>query len=489
MLKKALILLIISLPLLLPAAEPEFQGQAGFHAGGMVGTIIINDKTYSQIRFMPELVLGKFGIGLDIELLIDSDGKIREEDWDNFEDYINKIYYIRYGLRGDPFYAKVGGFSYYTLGHGLIMKDYSNMLRYPEFRQIGLQIGGRIPPMNIELEGFTHNVQVNEILAARLAFQPFSNSNAPVIKNLKLGGTIVTDRDQYGKLDKDTIASIPVDTDGDGLNDDVDPDLDGDGLIDNDWLLNSNMTEEEIELWLEENQIDYDVIPDKVEFDEDDITIFGADYELPLIQSKVFELSHYGELAKIMDHNMGFIFPGFYSRFLIFHANLEFRYYQDDFLPSYFDHLYDEQRALVEGDTVYTKESILQYTTAARGWYGSLTANIFNILFLTIAYEDMYGEDDYDRKSIYGNASLQKILPRLTKAEFNYSQTGFNKLKDLEFKAPSALVSASLGYSLAANTSLVATYQVRYSDYDGDGKIRGKDETLKVVNIGVEFMF
>ena len=490
MIKKFMVFFILILPLTMIADDVDVTTEAGFHAGGVIGTMVIGDKTYSQFRFMPELVLGKFGIGLDIELLIDSNGKIREEDWDEFEDYLNKIYYIRYGLRGDPFYAKIGGFSYYTLGHGLIMKDYTNMLRYPEFRQIGFQIGGKIPMMNMTLEGFSHNIQKNEILAGRLTLQPFNSSEIPVIKNIKFGGTFVTDRDQYGKLDDDTIASIPVDTDGDGIYDDEDPDLDGDGLIDYDWLVNNNWTEEEIEAWLEENDLDNDVIPDEFDPDEDDISIFGADYEIPIVTTKLFELSHYGEMAQIIDHNMGFIFPGFYSKFLIFHANLEFRFYQEDFLPSYFDHLYDEQRVVIEADSIITKESLLEYTTESKGWYGSLTSNLFNMIYLTVSYEDMYGEDDYNYKSIWGKLSLQqKLIPKLVQAEVNYAQTGFDDLKKLEFKAPSALINGILGYSLGTNTKLVAKYQERYADYDGNGKIKGKDETLKTMNFGVEFMF
>ena len=42
---------------------------------------------------------------------------------------------------------------------------------------------------------------------------------------------------------------------------------------------------------------------------------------------------------------------------------------------------------------------------------------------------------------------------------------------------------------MSANTELVGTYQERYVDLDGNGKIKGKDETIKTMNFGVEFRF
>ncbi|MCK4694569.1 MAG: hypothetical protein KAT74_02340, partial [Candidatus Cloacimonetes bacterium] len=211
--------------------------------------------------------------------------------------------------------------------------------------------------------------------------------------------------------------------------------------------------------------------------------------ELPLITKKLFYLSHYGEAAKILDHNMGFIFPGFYSKFLIFDMNLEYRFYQDDFAPAFFGHLYEEERAVVNtiSDSVTTKEMTLINYQKSQGWYACITSNLFNFLYLTIAYEDMYG-DDYNNRSFWGKVNLDtKLIPKLTKAELSYSQTGFDKLT--EFKSPNAIIEGTIGYSLGGSTQLVAKYQERYVDLDGNGKIKGEDETITTMNIGVEFCF
>jgi len=472
--------------------EEDDSTSGPFNMGGGVGSVMLGEETYTQIRLMPELTFGKFGLGLDIDLMIDSNGDVRTEDWDSFEDFVNKIYYLRYGERGDAFYGRLGGFKSYTLGHGLVMKDYSNMLRYPEYKQIGIQLGGKLPVAGMTAEVFTANAVKNEIVGGRLTIQPLSNTSIPLFSKLVFGGTIAHDRNQVkGLLDSD---------------DDEYPDHFDDFPYDEDW---HNEVDYEIDEWLaayvsingdstgfnswfyeDGGYIDNQRNRSFNDIPTDDITVFGVDYELPFVHNPLFTLSHYGEAAQIDGHGMGFIFPGFYSKFLIFHMNLEYRIYQEDFLPAFFDQLYDEQRAVVytDIDSVLTKESLLQYTTKSHGWYGALTTNILNFLFITVAYEDMYDDNDDNSRSMWGKANLDtEMIPKLTKAEIGYTQTGFDKLS--EFKTPNAVVNGSLGYSLGGSTQLVGSYQERYVDLNNDGEIKGKDETITSMSMGVEFSF
>ena len=74
----------------------------------IIGATTINNTNYQQIGLRADIPIWKLGFGLDIQLLIDDEGNIREEDWDEFEDYLDKIFYIRWGRKGDPFYAKDG---------------------------------------------------------------------------------------------------------------------------------------------------------------------------------------------------------------------------------------------------------------------------------------------------------------------------------------------------------------------------------------------
>jgi len=476
--------------------EAEESTSSGpFNMGGGVGSVLLGDETYTQIRLLPELTFGKFGLGLDIDLMIDSNGDIRKEDWDSFEDYVNKVYYLRYGNRGDSFYGRLGGFKSYTLGHGLVMKDYSNMLRYPEYKQIGIQLGGKLPVAGMTAEVFTSNAVKNDILGGRLTIQPLSSTSIPLLNKLTFGGTVAHDRNQIrGLLDSDDdnypdhFDDFPYDDDWHNL---IDTEIDD--YHDLYFSTVENPTEEGFEEWFENNEyFENRRNPSFDDFDEDDVTVFGVDYELPFIQKPLFTLSHYAEAAQIKDHGMGFIFPGFYSKFLIFHMNLEYRMYQDDFLPAFFDQLYDEQRAFVQtyadSTTVLSKESLVNGMTKSYGWYGALTTNILNFLFVTVAYEDMYDANDENFRSLWGKANFDtKLIPKLTKAEIGYSQTGFDKLDAL--KTSNAMIDGTLGYSLGGNTQLVGSYQERYVDLNNDGKIKGSDETITSMSMGVEFSF
>lgn len=478
------------------ASSSSEKPSQGISMGGSVGTTLMNGEIYTRVSFMPELIIGKFGIGLDIELLIDGDGKIRKEDWDDFEDYLAKILYLRYGHRGDPVFGKIGGFYDYTLGHGLVMKDYTNMLYYPDMKQIGLQLGGRLPVANITLEGFTSNLFKNEILAGRLTIQPLLESELPLLNHLILGTTIAHDRNQFkGLMDSDGDNYPDIFDDfpyNDKWHNQVDHDID---IFRNAFLeWNPDASEDDFLEWFYSSETLNSLRnPSFQDLGKDYVTVFGLDYELPLYSSKLFYLSHYGEFAQIAGHNNGFIFPGFYSRFLIFDLKLEFRHYEEDFLPSFFDYLYDAERTTVtmENDTSYvltTKEMLVPLSPEASGWYASLTTNLFNFLYVTVSYEDMYGKKDYRNKSIWGNVRLeQRIIPNLATAEIKYGQTNFDKLTAI--KAPSAFIEGKLGYSIIPSTQLIGSYKERYIDLNNNGRIKGKDETVKTMSLGVEFRF
>ncbi|MCF7919043.1 MAG: hypothetical protein K9N06_03920 [Candidatus Cloacimonetes bacterium] len=471
------------------------QDDAGpVNMGGGVGSVIIGDHAYMRLRLNPELTLGKFGLGLDIDLLIDADGNVRKEDWDDFSDYVNKIYYIRYGSRGDNFYGKLGSFNSYSLAHGLIMNDYCNTLNYPMERQLGLMLGIGLPMMNMQIEAFTSNITDPTIFAGRLTLEPFDNSSIPIVNNIQLGTTLGYDVNQYEGLTKDERKEIRIDTDGDGIWDRDDYDPDGDGKITEEaynQLLEEGLPEE----WIQVQEFDPFEDVDELSFNKSEMVIWGVDYEVPLIKTDMLILSHYAEFSQIVNHNYGIIFPGFYAKFFIFHLNLEFRQYEDDYLAGYFDHYYDQDRASavfvpsIGNYEVVLKEERLANAMASTGWFGKLRADIFDFLYLEAGYTDMYGKDNEDGvKSLTGVAGINtKIIPKLKNMEFKYYQLDVPKIKD--FVAPHVIVQGTIRYELSPGTNLVWDYQERYIDVNGDGKIKGSEETTRSVSAGVEFQF
>ncbi len=526
--RKYCLALLILLPMLIwaqgvqqiipgdPASDQDYEDSEGLNYGmsGMVGAINLNGETYSQIRLRPELNLGKFGFGLDIDLLIDGDGNIRKEDWEDWQDYLNKIFFIRYANRRDPFYFKIGCLPAYTLGHGLIFDQYSNTLRYPDEKNVGGYMGINTPFSGAGFELFTHNIHKNEVIAARLHANPFYYAKFPVLEDLKLGINIGTDRDQYGKYpdkDKDGVPDVYdkfpgdpsfwQDTDGDGIPDDIDFDINGTGLIDhpsvNDWVA---VNFPNIDVDADPAGFNMAVVRDSalVYDQQKELSVYSIDYILPLVESTAFSLDHYGEYAMIKDYGKGIIFPGFSSKFLIFDAKIELRSFSDEFLPGYFDRLYEEKRAMVSiteagGRTIYgltTKEDLLRTARSSMGWFGYLRTNILNMGYVKMAYQDMYGKDMNTGKSLWASATVHPtFLPRLKEASLLYSQVHAHYIDFRNLRCDNSTVSGRVVYNLSGNTDLVGRYSEIYTDANGDGKIRGENEIVMSFAFGVEFAF
>ena len=107
---------------------------------GGIGMTWIDDQAYYNISFMPDISIGKLGVGLNLSLLYNVDtGHIRSEDWDSGYDYARVIRYVRWGHKGDRFYTRVGALDAARIGHGFILGYYNNQINYDE-RKIGLSL-------------------------------------------------------------------------------------------------------------------------------------------------------------------------------------------------------------------------------------------------------------------------------------------------------------------------------------------------------------
>lgn len=479
-----------------PAVEKPAPSRLPFPLTMGIGAVSINNQMYTQLRLMPEVSIWKFGIGFDLNLLIDGDGNIRKDDWDDFEDYLNKILYLGFATPQDPFYFRIGSFSSVRFGYGLIMRDYTNMLNYPDEKQLGLEIAINTKAYDLGFDIFSPNIYDLDIFAGRVTGKPLSGQEIPILKDLQLGTTIVTDLNQLGGLDDKDGDGYPdkyddftederwwADTDGDGWPDPPDSSYIGDPDVDID--ANNDNIPDTLQPFDSLNLKQVPRIGDKKS-----LTILGFDYMLPLVSTKGFQLYHYSETAYIIDHGWGAIFPGFGTHFLIFDLNLEYRIFGQDFEPNYFNRAYDNQRAFVDTSnyTIVTKESRLKNINKAQGWRGELTTHLFNIMDFSIAYEDIKGKDYKLGKSIYGQLSLTKtFIPRLSYAFISYSQTQVEKFS--EWKTPTAIIEGEFGYTLSPGTLLIASYKEHYDDMNGDGKIKGRLETISSFTFGVQFSF
>ncbi len=538
--KRLLFLILLICPILVFAQMPlptipgdtaedqcfEDTEDTEWGVGVIVGSISLNGITYSQLRVRPEINIGKFGFGLDLDFLFGPDGSIRKEDWDNWQDYIDKIFFVRWANRNDPIYFKAGCFPSYTLGNGLIFDHYTNMTRYPEVKNVGAQVGFNLPVLNIGGEIFTHNIHKNEILAATAHIKPLGMISKldmisiPHLKDIRLGLNLGVDRNQYAKYldsDGDGIPDIYdkfpndprywLDTDNDDIPDDIDVDINGTGLIDHP-SINPYVDEmyPGITAGADSTSFNWHIVQDQATKIQKakPLYIGSIDYSLPIIDTDRLKLNNYGEFAIISGHGNGLIFPGVGAKFLFFDAKLEMRTFSDGFVPGFFDRLYDEQRSkfhtIIEGDDsqnisyrrygLSTKEELLKDAYASVGWFGFVRASILDFAYFKIAYQDMYSNKNTIGQSLWASVTVNpSFIPNLEEAGVYYSQVHSKYINFRQPRNEAASLTGRVQYSLSDTTSLVASYSETYQDINQDGKIKGDIEVISTFNMGVQFKF
>ena len=305
-----------------------FQGPgdgSGFSQMNMpFGYTRIGDKDYISLRFQPEFSFGKFGVGLDVPFLYSpADGKFRWEEYKGGVGPLRLIRYVRYGVKHvDPVYARVGDISGTSLGYGLTMYNYSNAVSF-EKRKWGLNYDLNYD-LRFGVEGVYSDFNGFNIFGIRPYARPLKTSEIPVIKTLEVGVTYITDQDK-------------------------------------------NMTFR-------------------------GVTEMGADLGVTVFQNSFVQILPYMEFAKIMKNDdikdsldamaggapsyksgQGFAYGvnfrfNFVADIFNMGIKLERRMFSNDFIPQYFNALYEVNKD--------ARAMMLPYAKGQQGSYGEIFANL-----------------------------------------------------------------------------------------------------------------
>jgi len=193
--------------------------------GMEIGSVTINETTYSKAIIQPNLVFGKVKLGLYLPIIYSSDlfdpsdwyWPAGNNEWDfGYQDfkggeYLNgaadlardlalKIKYFEYGRQlVDPFFIKVGNLNDLTLGHGLIMRNYANDTEFPSVRRVGFNVG--FDGGGGGFEALTNDLAAPEIIGLRGFVRP--------VKDFKLaiGLSAAVDIDPAADLPDDVRAT------------------------------------------------------------------------------------------------------------------------------------------------------------------------------------------------------------------------------------------------------------------------------------------
>jgi hypothetical protein len=342
--KRGVIVVLLLLAVLLPSFSQE-EGETatpgpdfGLDIG--IGAEVFNEEiggeivpvNWQEITIAPDLAIGKFGIGLDLDFHFRFTGgddgatpEFRTADWvpetwaDVLPLYLPKFQYIRWGFKGDPLYIKLGSINDALLGNGFIMGYYSNTLFQPDQRFFGMAFdldGELFNFPYIGLETFAGNLAVFDVFGTRLYTRPLAFLDVPIIKNLQIGGTFAMDRDPYYLLD--------------------DHDYDDDGIR-----------------------------------DEGFVMIFGADFIQPIFSHSAFSLALFGDIVFQRSNTGGML--GLGGRFFnVVPYRFELRLLGDNFVPVYFDATYDRFRPLKY--QIYSGQTTSPGYT---GWLASTGVSLF----------------------------------------------------------------------------------------------------------------
>jgi len=364
---KKLFLLILFVFIFKPiySQEPPLYPRPGEGmVDGGLGLNWIDGELYYNIRIMPELSLGNWGMGLDLNLDINKNGNIRKEDFNELSDYLSIIRYIRYGEKHDPVYIKLGALDYYTLGHGSIVDQYNNSPSI-DTRKIGL-----VADIDFGSAGFESIYSTfgeAGVTAARVYVRPLRSALAdvPIISNLEIGASYAVDFNKYS------------------------------GII--------------IQPW-------FGLEPSFLPEDKGRMQIAGVDLGLPIVHSSMFNLELYSDYSKIINYGSG-VATGIMVDMnglgiLNASAKLERRFNQAQYIPSYFNSLYEIQRYQYDTATgaFSSKANLLaSMTNPDNGYFGELDLHFIGLLDIIGSYQRLDKTPDSGELHLVANVSTQNM--------------------------------------------------------------------------------
>ncbi len=434
--------------------QPLDRGKT--EAGISLGSVAVDDEQWFRFNLRPEFSYKKFGIGLDVELFMDSDGDFSDKSWDfesgskSINSVLRKIYYIRYGDPGERVHIRLGALEDVSLGYGFIMEGYRNTLRYPGVKKTGIQLELR----EISSSGFGFQFVLND-------FQDFDRKGSllggrvaakPSIGDLEVGFTFVMDINQYGGLGLSD-GSFPADT-----------------------------------------------------LSADAFGMWGIDLGYPLVQRKNLNLSVYGQYARNVDDvdenrdtidtkidtidtiGWGWGAPGIRLKAGPLLAKVEYRHIENRFEPEYFNSLYEVERAriIAGSDSVFTKEDSLR-NADLDGVFGKVRSDFFDIFSVSITYQNLMGKGDASDQRLLARAYvLPEMLvqvPRLNRAEVYYEKYNIDTNEARFFdRTPDTLFGYLIGFDIVDGLGVLVDARFLHSLNE-----MGEIETEEVLNFQAQW--
>ncbi len=203
-----------------------------------------------------------------------------------------------------------------------------------------------------------------------------------------------------------------------------------------------------------------DVDPDSRRDTDDAVSVYGADIELPIIKTSLFNTIIYSDWAKIKDHGDGtavgveLSLRGLMSTFSIT-AQLERRFLNDEFLPNYFDAFYELDRYVLEDSIPVRKIDKVKLAKKTNGTFGLLHGSILNTLEVLGTFERLDGQKNSGIMHL--EALVPNSVPKIS-MHAAYDRIGIDSFSDAFKLDNQSIARAGIGYK-------IYPFLVFYMDY------------------------
>lgn len=402
---------------------------------GGVGMTIIDGKPYYLFRLFPELSFGKIGVGLDINIRVGEDGKVRSEDFKDFYSYMRLIRYVRYGNKNEEFYARLGTLDYSRLGHGYIMYMYRNSASY-DLRKVGVELDVDFPKFGFE--SMYSDVGGGGILGLRGYVRPLKFTDAasiPIIGGLETGVTFASDfNTNANRTWGDALGTTRL--------------ADGGGAL----------------------------------------SIVGFDVGLPLLSHDIIRSTLYADYAKIISYgsgaaiglNLGLRGLGVFT----IDAKYERRFVGSQFLPSYFDAFYERERyQVIDTSRFVSKAQFLKNAPSYDGYFGEIFISILNTFNIIGGYQSPVGVSNAG--ILHMELQTSSALPGILLAA-GYDKKNIGSVFKLD---NNSLLYAQVGYKPVPYLVVSTLYQWTFTEVrdEKSGNVVGY-ESQKRIEPRIEFV-
>lgn len=362
-------------------ADPSllFSGTAGAYVG-LGFKKIEGEGLYASTVLNTEFSLGKVGVGLGLPLnilVVNDDtccapdtskeskayyGLIRRRDWNEWQDYLKLLRYVRYGHKRDPVYVLAGQLWGASIGHGTLVNRYANSLSLNVVK-VGLALD--VNSTFFGVETLTDSVTSPNLIGGRIYVRPFGDT--PFLRGWAIGATMVTDHSAPLLLQRDPNGAIVPNSQGD-----------------------PNITSSQ------------------------PIYTGGVDTEFEVVRNSIISLIPYVDLNRIAGAGNGLhagVLTDIYLPVPVLEINLqarlEYRMMQPGYIPEYFDQTYDLGRvqyaiANSAGAVSYAPKYYAAqqaHINAAnpgaidrKGYYGELAFGFAGMLQIGGLYQDYEGD-------------------------------------------------------------------------------------------------